>query len=174
MFISLLLSSVAAGLIATSVMVFFLYLPLVWRGNFYDVLGAIGSLVTKEVSARTRFIGALIYYAGGLVFALLYGWVTLFLMQVAAPPPQALILARFPVEINLFYPLLGLALGLGHGILAAFFAVIFFIEHHPLEQYRSRFILVISQLISHVAFGVTVMFFQHQFLQLLLPGVGPG
>jgi hypothetical protein len=170
MFIPLLLSSVAAGLIATSVMVFFLYLPLVWRGNYYDVLGAIGSIITKGVNARTRFIGALIYYAGGLFFSIFYGWVVLSLMQLRIPIPELDILPGLPVEINLFYPLLGIALGLGHGILAAFFAIIFFIEHHPLEQYRSRFILVISQLISHMVFGVVVTFFQHQLLQLLLRG----
>jgi hypothetical protein len=171
MFIPLLLSSVAAGLIATSVMVFFLYLPLVWRGNYYDVLGAIGSMITKEVDARTRFLGALIYYLGGMFFAFFYGWAILSLMRVQDATPQLNILPTLPVEINLFYPLVGIAIGLGHGILAAFFAVIFFIEHHPLEQYRSRFILVISQLISHIAFGATVAFFLHQFLQLLIPGL---
>lgn len=168
MFWALLLSSVAAGLIATSVMIFFLYLPLVWRGNYYDVLGAIGSLVTRRTDARSRFIGALIYYAGGFVFALFYGWVVLSLMQLPQSVPRLSIFPDLPVSINLFYPLLGVAIGLGHGILAALFAVIFFIEHHPLQEYRTRFILVVSQLISHVVFGVVVMFFQHQFLQLLL------
>lgn len=167
MFVPLLLSSIAAGLIATSVMVFFLYLPLVWRGNYYDVLGAIGSAITGEINARARFIGGVIYYVGGMFFSIFYGWVVLSLMQFGNPLPQLLIFPGFPVEINLAYPLLGLALGLGHGILAAFMVVIVVIEHHPLEQFRARFILVISQLISHIAFGVTVMFFQHQFLQLL-------
>lgn len=167
MALPLLLSSVAAGLIATSVMVFFLYLPLVWRGDFYDVLGAIGSAVTGELNARARFIGGVIYYLGGMFFAIFYGWVVLALMGVQGQTPQLTIFPQLPVAINLFYPLLGLALGLGHGILAAFFVVIFVIEHHPLAQFRARFILVISQLISHIAFGVTVMFFQSQFLQLL-------
>ena len=81
--------------------------------------------------------------------------------------PQLDILPGLPTEINLVYPFLGAAIGLGHGILVAFFVVIIVIEHHPLEQYRARFILVISQLISHIVFGITVMFFQSQFLQLL-------
>lgn len=168
MFWALLLSSVASGLIATSVMVFFLYLPLLWQGNYYDVLGAIGSLITRRTDARTRFIGGLIYYLGGQFFTLFYGWVVLSLMQMRYPVPRLELFTGFPVEINLFYPILGIAIGLGHGILAAFFVVIFIIEHHPLAEYRARFILVISQLISHIAFGATVMFFQHQFLQLLL------
>lgn len=167
MFIPLLLSSIAAGLIATSVMVFFLYLPLTWQGNYYDVLGALGSAITRRVDAQARFLGALIYFAGGVFFAVFYGWAVLSLMRLNYPVPQLNILPGFPVEINLFYPILGLALGLGHGILVAFILTIVVIEHHPLEQFRSRFILIISQLISHIAFGVTVMFFQSQFLQLL-------
>lgn len=167
MAVPLLLSSVAAGLISTSVMVFFLYLPLAWRGNYYDVLGALGSAITRRIDAQARFLGALIYFGGGIFVALFYGWVVLALMQGNNLVPQMFIFQGLPAEINLFYPLLGAAIGLGHGILVAFFVVIIVIEHHPLEQYRARFILVISQLISHIAFGITVMFFQSQFLQLL-------
>ena len=164
----LLLSSVAAGFIATSVMVFFLYLPLTWGGNYYDVLGALGSAVTGQVDGRSRFLGGLAYFAGGILFAVFYGWAVMALMVSNFPVPNLVIFPNFPVQINLFYPLFGVALGLGHGILVAFLVTIVVIEHHPLEEYRARFILVISQLISHVAFGITVMFFQHQFLQLLL------
>lgn len=167
MAIPLLLSSVAAGLISTSVMVFFLYLPLVWRGDYYDVLGALGSAITHRIDAQARFLGALIYFGGGIFVALFYGWVVLALMQGNSLAPQLIIFRGLPTEINLFYPILGAAIGLGHGILVAFFLVIIVIEHHPLEQYRARFILVISQLISHIVFGITVMFFQSQFLQLL-------
>ena len=167
MFLPLLLSSIAAGLIATSVMVFFLYLPLVWRGNYYDVLGALGSAITLQLDARARFIGGLIYFGGGVIISIFYGWVVLALMQNVVINPGFNIVPGLPTEINLFYPLLGLVVGLGHGILVAFFVVIIVIEHHPLEKFRARFIMVVSQLISHIAFGVTVMFFHSQFLQLL-------
>lgn len=166
MAVPLLLSSVAAGLIATSVMVFFLYLPLVWRGNYYDVLGALGSALTRKIDAQARFLGALIYFGGGVFVAIFYGWVVLALMQ-GRFVPQLNVLSGLPTQVNLFYPFLGAAIGLGHGILVAFFVVIIVIEHHPLEAYRARFILVISQLISHIVFGITVMFFHSQFLQLL-------
>ncbi len=166
MAIPLLLSSVAAGLIATAVMVFFLYLPLLWNGNYYDVLGALGSAITRKLDGRARFLGSLIYFGGGIFFAIFYGWVVLALMGVPQPVPQIIVLSGLPTQINLFYPILGIALGLGHGILVAFILTIVVIEHHPLEQFRTRFILVISQIISHVAFGITVMFFQSQFLQL--------
>ena len=168
MAIPLLLSSVAAGLIATAVMVFFLYLPLVWQGNYYDVLGALGSAITGKLDGRARFLGSLVYFGGGIFMAIFYGWAVLALMQIPQPVPRIMILPGLPTEINLFYPILGVALGLGHGILVAFIVTIIVIEHHPLEQFRTRFILVISQIISHIAFGATVMFFQSQFLQLFL------
>ncbi len=167
MAIPLLLSSVAAGLIATAVMVFFLYLPLLWRGNYYDVLGALGSAITRKLDGRARFIGSLLYFGGGVFFAIFYGWSVLALMQIPQPIPELMILSGLPTQINLFYPILGVALGLGQGILVAFIMTIIVIEHHPLEQFRTRFILVISQIISHIAFGATVMFFHSQFLQLL-------
>lgn len=167
MAIPLLLSSIAAGLISTGVMVFFLYLPLVWRGDYYDVLGALGSAITRRLDAQARFLGGLIYFGGGIFVSLFYGWVVLSLMQTTGIVPQFIIFPGLPAEINLFYPLLGVAIGLGHGLLVAFFVVIIVIEHHPLEQFRTRFILVVSQIISHVAFGATVMLFQSQFLQLL-------
>lgn len=169
MFVELILSSIAAGLIATSVMVFFLYLPITWNGDFYDVLGALGATITRTVDAQTRFIGGIIYFGGGLIFSLLYGWAVLALLRAEASfgIPQLIIFPSAPVEINLFYPLIGAVFGLGHGVLVALLVTIVVIEHHPLERYRARFILVISQLISHVVFGITVMFFHSQFLQLL-------
>lgn len=165
--LSLILSSVAAGLIATSVMVAFLYLPLLWRGAYYDVLGALGSAVTGVLDSRSRFIGALIYYAGGQLFALLYGWAALALRGSRLPLPQWQVLPNWPVEINLVYPALGALIGLGHGIVVALLVTIIVIEHHPLETFRTRYILVVSQLISHVVFGIVVMFFHSQFLALL-------
>ncbi len=172
MFLTLVLSSVAAGIIATLVMALFLYLPLLWGGDYYDVMGALGSALSGQLNGRSRLIGAVIYFGGGIIFALLYGWAVLAFLQSGAPIPEIIVFSNMPVEINLFYPLLGIVLGLGHGILIALLLTIIVIEHHPLERFRSRYILVISQLISHVAFGATVMFFHSQFLQLLLGRAG--
>ena len=161
-------ASLAAGLIATLVMVVFLYLPLLWGGDYYDVLGAIGSMVTKEVDARARFVGAALYFLGGILFALLYGWLTLALLGLnPVDLPQLTIFPASPVKINLLYPLLGLAVGLGHGVIVGLLMTVL-VEHHPIRRFRTRYILIISQVISHLAYGATVMFFQSQFLQLLL------
>lgn len=169
MFLALLLSSVAAGLIATSIMLFFLYLPRLWDGQVYDVLGAFGSAITGREDSRSTFIGSLLYYAGGIAFALLYGWLVLTLMDApsGAGVPQVIVLSS-PVVINLVYPMMGLMVGLGHGGLVALLVTIVVIEHHPLQRFRDRYTLVVSQIIGHLVFGATVMFFQHQFLQLLL------
>lgn len=170
MFLYLLLSSLAAGIIATAVMVFFLYLPLLWGGAYYDVLGALGSAITKEVNGRARFIGSLLYFGGGIFFAFFYGWAVLGFLTSNFVVPEFLVFPGFPVQINLFYPILGLVIGLAHGIFVALIVTIVVIEHHPLEHYHSSYTLIVSQVFSHIAFGVTVMFFQSQFLQLLLGG----
>jgi hypothetical protein len=166
----LVLSSVAAGLIATFIMIIFLYLPLLWRGNYFDVLGALGSFRSGKVDGRARLIGAIIYTIAGIIFAYLYGWIALALLQ--ADPglnfPRWTLFPNAPTEINLLFPVFGLAIGLGHGIAASLLLTVIVIEYHPIEQFHSRYILVLSQIISHLVFGVTVMFFQSQFLQLLL------
>ncbi len=169
MFVGLTLSSVATGVIATTVMLIFLYLPLIWTGNHFDILAAIGSVVTKKVNARSRFLGGIIYFLFGILFSFLYGLLALSVLQnyekVTFP---GFVIPGTPIEINLIFIIFGVAVGLGHGIVVALLATIVLIEHHPLEQFHTKFILVLSQLISHVAFGLSAMFFQSQFLQLFL------
>jgi hypothetical protein len=171
----LVLSSVAAGLIATFVMILFLYLPLLWRGSYFDVLGALGSFRSGHVDARSRLIGALVYTIAGVIFAYLYGWIALMLFQSnpALNFPSWALFPNSPTEINLLFPVFGLAIGFGHGIIASLLLTVIIIEYHPIEHFHTRYILVLSQIISHLVFGVTVMFFQSQFLQLLL-GRGAG
>lgn len=166
--LALILSSIAAGLIATLVMVIFLYLPILWNGDYYDVLGAIGSAMTKEVDARARFLGGIVYFLGGILVALVYGWLVLTLLgQTSFTVPRLTLFTGLPVDVNFFYPLLGVAIGMGHGVFIGLLTTIL-VEHHPLKRYRTRHMLIISQLISHIVFGATVMFFHSQFLQLLL------
>ncbi len=172
MVVPLLLSSLAAGLIATTIMVFFLYLPQLWRGAHFDVLNALGSAITRKVDGRSLLIGALIYFGGGLIFSVLYGLLALVLIGAglndASNVPELSVLAALPVNVDLIYPLLGLMLGLAHGGIVALLVTIVVIEHHPLERFRGGIVVALSQIISHLVFGATVMFFHSQFLQLLL------
>ena len=167
--IGLIFSSVAAGLIATFVMVLFQYLPLLWSGNYFDILGAIGSWRTQVLDARARFIGAVLYFLGGVAFAFLYGILVLGirLNSEFLYNNYVISIPGLPVEVNLVYPVLGIAVGLGHGVFVALITTVL-ISRHPLEYFHTRFILIVSQLIGHIVFGMVVMFFQSQFLQLLL------
>lgn len=169
MILPLLLSSFAAGLIATAVMVFFLYLPRLWQGRTYDVMGALGSAMTGKENAQSRFMGTTAYFLVGILFALLYGWIVLALLE--DPPiagPSWPVFPGAPVNIDLLFPLLGALIGFVHGMVVAILVTVIVIEHHPIERYREKVGLIPSQVVAHVVYGATVMFFQHQFLQLLL------
>lgn len=166
MLVPLILSSVASGLIATGVMVLFLYLPHLWGGDVFDVFGAIGSAITRRLSARAVVLGSLVFVVFGIVFAVLYGWLALALLNDMYPVPLSAGGGLLPFPVDLAYLGAGLAVGLAHGVIVALFVTIVIIEHHPLPHFHTRYILIVSQLVGHVIFGVVVMFFQTQFLQL--------
>lgn len=170
LFVTVLLSSFAAGLIATAVMVFALYLPRAWGGETFDVFGAIGSMVTGRLDTRAMFYGTALYFSGGIFFAIFYGWIVSLLMMTPDGIRAPLIPFELglPTKVDVFFPLLGLVLGLAHGGIVALLATILIIEHHPLEQFRTRYTLIVSQIFSHVVYGAVVMFFHHQFMQLLV------
>lgn len=169
MILPLLLSSFAAGLIATAVMVFFLYLPRLWQGATYDVMGALGAAMTRRENQQSRFMGTTTYFLVGILFALLYGWIVLALIDnPVATGPSWPAFPGAPVQIDLLFPLLGALIGFVHGMVVALLVTVIVIEHHPIERYREQVRLVPSQVLAHVVYGATVMFFQHQFLQLLL------
>jgi hypothetical protein len=82
--------------------------------------------------------------------------------------PDYQVLRDFPTRIDLFYPILGLVGGFGHGMFAALIATFIVTDFHPIEEMRDPFGLVRSFLIGHTVFGVVVMFFQHQLLQFFV------
>lgn len=163
---TLFFSSVASGLIATGVMIAVLYLPVFWQGVHYDTLGALGSILLDKVDARARVLGALLLLIGGVIFAFFYGWYTLMFLTGPFPAP-AYIIVSAPLEINLFYPLFGLVAGFCHGIFITLITAFVVTDHHPLASYRQAYPLILSFIIGHTVYGMTVMFFQSQFLQLL-------
>lgn len=170
MFTSLLLSSVLTGLLATAVMVVFLYLPLLWNGTYYDTLAAIGSIWTREANDRSRVLGGLVLFAGGIVFAVFYGAVALMFLQEtgAFQGVEYIVFPNAPTTIDLFFPLLGLVGGFGQGIFVSLITSFIITDFHPLERFRDPFPLILSFLVGHTVYGVIVMFFQHQLLQLLI------
>jgi hypothetical protein len=167
--LALIQSSIVAGVMATTVMIVFLYLPAVWGGVYYDTLGAVGSITRGRVDDRARVLGAMLLFLGGILFAAFYGAFVLMFMKGPFPPSPYIVFPRLGTEVNLFYPLLGLVGGLGHGIYMSLISTFILTDFHPVEAYRSEFPLVLSYLMGHMVFGVVVMFFQHQLLQVLLP-----
>jgi hypothetical protein len=168
MTLALFLSSILSGLMATTVMVMFLYLPLSWGGVYYDTLGAIGAIFLKQVDGRSRLLGAAILMLGGVLFAFFYGGFALMFMYGSFAAPTYTLFPDWPVQFNLFYPLLGFVGGLGQGIYVTLITTFIITDFHPVASYRQAFPLVLSFLIGHIVYGVVVMFFQHQLLQLLL------
>jgi hypothetical protein len=166
MILELTLTSIVTGLLGTALMVAVLHTPLVWGGKVYDTLGALGAVFTRRVDARSRTIGALLLAAGGIAFAVAYGWVALMFVTGTFEGPDYQVLRDFPTRIDLFFPILGLVGGFGHGMFAALIATFIVTDFHPIEEMRDPFGLVRSFLIGHTVFGVVVMFFQHQLLQL--------
>jgi hypothetical protein len=168
MVLALILSSVLSGLIATAAMVLFLYLPLSWGGLYYDTLGAIGAVFLKRVDGQSRLLGAGVLIVGGVLFAFFYGAFALMFKYGSFAAPSYAIFPAWPIEFNLFYPLLGLVGGLGQGIYVTLISTFIITDFHPVASYREAYPLILSFLIGHMVYGVIVMFFQHQLLQLLL------
>lgn len=166
MLASLLLSTLIAGSVAIAVMLAILYLPLLWGGQTYDVLNALGSAITRRVDGRSLAIGFALYVIGGFFFALLYGLVAQPIVTAEATGGVDLpdLLVAGEGSLDLTYLLIGLALGMAHGGIVALFVTIVVIEHHPLERFRNRYTLVRSQLLGHVVFGATVMLLHSRLL----------
>lgn len=167
-FTSLVLSSVAAGILATAVMLVFLYLPSFWGGLYYDTLGSIGAMFQRDVDVRGRLGAGIALMVGGIFFALFYGAFALMFLIGPFPTPQYVIFPALPTDVNLFYLLLGLVGGFGQGIYVSMIGGFAISDFHPRESFRDLYPLTMSFLIGHTVYGVVVMFFQHQFLQLLL------
>jgi len=162
------LSSVLTGVLGTAVMVAALNLPQLWGKTTYDTLGTLGSLFTRRLDAQSRMIGAILLTVGGVVFAVFYGWIALMFYTGTFAAPEYLVFRDFPTTIDLFYPIVGLVGGFGQGMFAALILAFVVVDFHPIESQRSPFDLVQSFLLGNTVFGMVVMFFQHQLLQLLV------
>jgi|GEM_PF-1628388 len=162
------LSSVLTGLLGTAIMVAALNLPQLWGKPTYDPLGTLGSLFTRRLDAQARAIGAVLLAIGGVVFAVFYGWIALMFLTGTFAAPEYLVFRNFPTTVDLFYPLVGLVGGFGQGMFAALILAFVVVDFHPVQSQRNPFDLVQSFLVGNTVFGMVVMFFQHQLLQLLV------
>jgi hypothetical protein len=166
--LELLLTAFLTGLLGTVVMIAVLYIPQIWGGQVYDTLGALGAIFTRRLDERARVIGALFLALGGIAFAVAYAWIALMFVTGTFDGANYIVLRNFPTTIDLFYPLMGLVGGFGHGMFAAVITTFIVTDFHPIEEMRDPFALVRSFLIGHTVFGLVVMFFSQQLLQFLV------
>lgn len=161
--LALFISSILAGVIATMVMMAFLYLPRLWGGVYYDTFGAIGGVFLRPIDARSRLLGALILLAGGVLFAFFYGWLALMFLNGTFAAPRYLV-----GNFDFFFVLLGLVSGFGQGMYVTLITSFIVTDYHPLPAYRDAYPLILSFFVGHTVYGVVVMSLQSIFLRALL------
>jgi hypothetical protein len=133
-------TSLVAGVLGGLAMEFAMW--LISRAGLVkgDMMLALGSLITKSRDNAYRvgfFVHAIAAFGFALVYTLLM--VTLGYTQL----PQSL--------------MLGLGVGVGHGILVSLMLVWVVSDHHPLAEFKDADLLVgLSHFAGHVAYGGVV------------------
>ncbi len=125
------------GLIAMEV-VFWLTGRLGWAK--VDMILALGSLITKSRDNGFR-VGFIIHVGSAVIFALLY---TLGLMAIGY--------TRLPNSM-----MVGLGVGVLHGLMVSLMLVWVIADQHPLEEFKEADLAIgLSHVAAHAAFGAMV------------------
>ena len=105
-----------------------------------DMILALGSLITKSRENAYR-VGIVVHSIAAIGFALVY---TLLMVTLGYTDlPQTL--------------MLGLGVGIGHGLLVSLMLVWVISDHHPLAEFKEADLLVgLSHFVGHVAYGGVV------------------
>lgn len=105
-----------------------------------DMILAIGSLVTKSRDNAYR-VGVVIHAIAAIGFSLVY---TLLMFTLGY--------THLPMSL-----MIGLGVGVIHGVLVSLMLVWVVAEQHPLEEFKDADLLVgLSHLVGHVVYGGTV------------------
>jgi uncharacterized membrane protein YagU involved in acid resistance len=105
-----------------------------------DMILALGSLITKSRDNAYR-VGLIIHATAAIGFALVYALLMVMLGYT-----------RMPLSM-----MLGLGVGLLHGLLVALMLVWVVADRHPLEEFKEADLLVgLSHVAGHVAYGAVV------------------
>lgn len=156
----ILISSIVSGIIGTLAMIAVLYLPALFGRKPYDTLGVLGSMITRQDNVRSRIIGVILLFLGGIAFAFFYGFFVLMFVNGDFEVPEYIIGAGTPFEMNLFYVIFGFVGGFCHGVFISLISTFVVTDLHPVERYRSVFPLIVSYMIGHSVFGIVVMVLQ--------------
>lgn len=137
MFVVTVLIAGGLGLVAMEI-VFWLIGRVGWAKA--DMILALGSLITKSRENGFR-VGLAIHTASAVVFALLY---TLGLMAIGYTTlPNSL--------------MVGLGVGVLHGLIVSLMLVWVIADQHPLEEFKEADLAIgLSHVVAHAAFGAVV------------------
>ena len=107
-----------------------------------DMLVALGSMVTKSRANAWR-VGAVLHLISAIGFALVY---TLLMVQLG--------FTHMPVSM-----MLGLGVGIVHGLIVSLMLVWVVAQQHPLEEFsEATFAIGLAHLVGHVVYGGVVGF----------------
>ena len=115
---------------------------LISRGGLAkgDMILALGSLITKSRENAYR-VGFIVHAIAAIGFALVY---TLLMVTLGY--------THMPLSL-----VIGLGVGIGHGLLVSLMLVWVVSDHHPLEEFKEADLLVgLSHFAGHVAYGGVV------------------
>ncbi len=164
---ALFLSSFVAGLIAVTMTLLLTYLPVFWRGPYFDSLTSLSGGFFKTTSQGSRLSTVLLLFALGIVTALCYAWLMNFFIQGVFPAPTNTEPGNFG-QFSVFYPLIGAVFGFAQGVLLSLLTTLRVTTVHPLESYRESVPLVRSYLLNNTLYGAIVMTCHSLLLPLLL------
>ena len=135
--VSFLLTALVAGVLGGAAMEGAMW--LIGRAGWAkaDMLVALGSLLTKSRENAWR-VGAVLHLISAIGFAMAY---TLLMLQLG--------FTQMPVAM-----MLGLGVGIGHGLLVSLTLVWVVAEQHPLEEFNEATLAVgLAHLVGHVIYG---------------------
>ncbi len=131
---------ILAGFTSTTVMTSLMFLIHKLKWANVDMTRAIGSLYTHSYELSYP-IGLMIHYSFGIFFAFIYA--KLVDISPVLTPGSVLIITTF--------------VGLVHGVTVGLLLQVVISEHHPLLQFRRTSLpIVLTHVIGHVAYGMTL------------------
>jgi len=135
-----LLTSLVAGVLGGLAMEFVMW--LISRAGLVkgDMILALGSLLTKTRENAYR-VGFFVHVTAAMGFALVY---TLLMVTLGY--------THMPMSL-----MIGLGVGVMHGLLVSLMLVWVVADHHPLEEFKEADLLVgVSHVAGHVAYGAVI------------------
>lgn len=140
MIVNYLLTSVVAGALGGAAMIF--VMGLMTRGGLArgNMIVALGGMVTRSRDNAFR-VGVVLHSISAIGFAMVYAMLMLWIGATGMPPSLVV----------------GLGVGLFHGLIVSLMLVWVVAEGHPFEEYNEAGLAVgLSHLVGHVVYGAVV------------------